>query len=342
MLQCLALILNFRVWNIQSTNKKSSSICDLIISKCLDILTITKTWISGNAYDNNTIAEVSNTLNDFQFHYLSRLNCTGGGDGVFLHKGFTIHRRDCIPFTSMEYLDLDISHGTSLIRLVTIYRLPRSKKNLTTVATFFQQFSTLIELLILAPSYLLLNGDFNFHMDVKTDASANTFKDLLESVGLKQHVTGPTHCCGYMLNLIIDRLEDSVLSSFQSLSDLPSDHHMVLCSVAFAKPAASNSKFRQSCPIDMDLDAFKTDLNKSSLLFLTPPISITLLIFTTQNFGSCLISMLQRSLFLLHSIHMHHGLMLHSMIQSVKNATARALIQLQDWRYTGRSTEINV
>ena len=94
--------IKFGVWNAQSINKKSGSICDLIISKHLDILSITETWISGNAYDNNTIAEVLNTLKDFQFHDLSGLNRTGGGVGIFLRKGFTIHTRDCIPFTSME------------------------------------------------------------------------------------------------------------------------------------------------------------------------------------------------------------------------------------------------
>ena len=166
----------------------------------------------------------------------------------------------------MEYLDLDISHGTSSIGLVTIYRPPRLKKNLATVATFFQEFSILVELLILTPSYLLLNEDFNFRMDVWTDTSTNAFKDLLESVGLKQHVTGPTHRSGRTLDLIIDQQEDSLLSSFQSLCHLPSDHYMVLCSIAFAKPAASKSKFRQCHLRDMDMDAFKTDLIKSSLL----------------------------------------------------------------------------
>ena len=56
------------------------------------------------------------------------------------------------------------------------------------------------------------------------------------------------------------------MSSFQSLCDLPSDHYAVLCSVAFAKPAASKSNFRQHRLRDMDMDAFKTDLIKSSLL----------------------------------------------------------------------------
>ena len=247
-------------------NKKSGSICDLVISKHLDILAITETWISGSALDNNTVAEILNTLNDFQFLDIPRQNRTGGGIRVLLRKGFTIQKKDCTPFTSMEYMDLDISNGKSSIRLVTIYRPPPSKKNRVTPTIFFNEFSTLLEMLTLAPGYLLINGDFNFHMDVPTDTSTSAFDDLLESAGLKQHVVGPTHRSGHTLDLIIDRQDDTVLSSFTTLSDLPSDHYAVLCSVAFSKPAASKSQHKQRHLKDIDLDAFKADIIKSPLL----------------------------------------------------------------------------
>lgn len=45
---------------------------------------------------------------------------------------------ESIPFTSMEYVDLDISYGNSTLRVVTTnYRPPRSKKSCSTQATFF-------------------------------------------------------------------------------------------------------------------------------------------------------------------------------------------------------------
>ena len=78
----------------------------------------------------------------------------------------------------------------------------------------------------------LSSGDFNFHMDVDTDTDANNFKDLLESAGLAQHVKGPTHRSGHTLDFIIDRQNDTVLSSFTTLMD----HHPIVCSMAFAKP----------------------------------------------------------------------------------------------------------
>ena len=106
--------IKFGIWNAQSKNKISASICDLIISKHLDILAVTETWMSGCAYDSNTVAEILNTLKDFEFHDIPRQNRAGGGVGILLRKGFTVLRRDCIPFTSMEYMDVVISHGTSI------------------------------------------------------------------------------------------------------------------------------------------------------------------------------------------------------------------------------------
>ena len=160
----------------------------------------------------------------------------------------------------MEYLDLDISYGNSTLRLVTICRPPRSKKNCSTPATFSKS-SPLPKTLTTASGHLLLNGDFNFHMDVNNDTDANNFKDLLESAGLAQHVKGPTHRSGHTLDLIIDRQNDTALSSFTTPMDLPSDHHAVLCSMAFAKPPVSQSQFIQRHLKDaVDLDALKADI----------------------------------------------------------------------------------
>ena len=139
-------------------------------------------------------------------------------------------------------MDLTISHGTSSIRLVTIYRPPSSKKNRSTPEAFFTDFSMLLETLTLVSDYLLLTGDFNFHMDKENDASVNVFKDLLESAGLEPDITVPTHRSGHTLDLIIDRQEDTKLSEFCVLDDLPSDHSCLICSIAFAKPVASKSQ----------------------------------------------------------------------------------------------------
>ena len=56
----------------------------------------------------------------------------------------------------------------------------------------FEEFSNLPDTLIVTPGPLIVSGDFNFHMDSATDHNACTFRDILESAGLHQHVDVPS------------------------------------------------------------------------------------------------------------------------------------------------------
>ena len=249
-------------WNAQYVNNKSASVCDLVISKHLDIFTVTESWISNG---NNTIAEILTTLKDFDYYNDLRINRAGRGTGVLLRKDFKVLRNKSFPFSSMEYIDLHISHSTLTMRLITIYRPPRSKKNRATPIMFFEEFSSLLENLTITPGPLIPNGDFNFHMDSATDHSACTFKDILESAGLRQHVDVPTHRSGHTVDLIIDRnscdvqsdlaidrQENCLLKHFETLSDLPSDHYAVICSFQLPRPPATKKtlKYRDYKRID--------------------------------------------------------------------------------------------
>ena len=46
---------------------------------------------------------------------------------------------------------------------------------------------------------LLICGDFSIHMDVPSDADTIRLNDLLNSMGLVQHVKRPTHIHGHTL-----------------------------------------------------------------------------------------------------------------------------------------------
>ena len=60
---------------------------------------------------------------------------------------------------------------------------------------------------------LLIAGDFNIHVDVPANADSVCLKELLESMGLQQHVNEPTHESGHTLDLIITRQCDSLLAN---------------------------------------------------------------------------------------------------------------------------------
>ncbi len=46
-------------------------------------------------------------------------------------------------------------------------------------------------------------GDFNIHVDNEKYALGSAFIDILNSIGVRQHVSGPTHCRNHTLDLIL-------------------------------------------------------------------------------------------------------------------------------------------
>ncbi len=56
---------------------------------------------------------------------------------------------------------------------------------------------------MLAADKVLIVGDFNIHVDNEKDALGSTFIDILNSIGVRQHVSGPTHCRNHTLYLIL-------------------------------------------------------------------------------------------------------------------------------------------
>ena len=69
------------------------------------------------------------------------------------------------------------------------------------------------------------------------DTDAAKFLDLLESMGMTQHVNAPTHRAGHTLDLMITREFDCMIHSEPSSDIFYSDHCMVLAELSLQKPA---------------------------------------------------------------------------------------------------------
>jgi len=94
---------------------------------------------------------------------------------------------------------------------------------------YFTEFSEYLESAVLSKENLLISGDLNIHVDNIHNSDAKKFSDLLESFGLKQHVTGPTHKDGHTLDLIVTRCSDRILSAPPKVDCYLSDHASVCC-----------------------------------------------------------------------------------------------------------------
>ena len=165
-----------------------------------------------------------------------------------MKKGATAELR------SFEYSDWDIKSETDQIHLTINYRTPYSDAHPVTTSVFFQEFSAFLQSAVFCSSHLLITGDFNIHMDEEADTDAVRLLEILESNGLKQHVTAPTHISGHALDLIVTRLSDQLDICSPWTVYLFSDHMLVYSKLQVCKPALKRSDitFRKIRSINND------------------------------------------------------------------------------------------
>ena len=120
-------------------------------------------------------------------------------------------------------------------------------------------------LVVLTPEPLLITGDINIHVDVPDDPDAIKFLDLLDSLGLAQHVKTPTHLCGHTLDLMITREINSLIGTTPISDCYFSDHCTVLCDLTLRKPALAVKQVSYRKLKTIDISEFKSDLRQSSL-----------------------------------------------------------------------------
>jgi len=70
--------------------------------------------------------------------------------------------------------------------LATVYRPPGHYTD------FIKEFADFLSELVLAADKVLIDDDFNIHVDNEKDALGLAFKDILNSIGVRQHMSGPT------------------------------------------------------------------------------------------------------------------------------------------------------
>ncbi len=93
---------------------------------------------------------------------------------------------------------------------------------------FIKEFADFLSELVLAADKVLIVGDFNIHVDNEKDALGSAFIDILNSIGLRQHVSGPTHSRNHTLDLILSHGIDVNGVEILQQSDDISDHYLVL------------------------------------------------------------------------------------------------------------------
>ncbi|GFR92601.1 ATP-dependent DNA helicase [Elysia marginata] len=111
--------------NARSVCNKAALIFDYLTENDFDIFLITETWVQNN--DEPILAQVVPEGYDY---LVQCLHGNSGGDIMVVFKdNFNMKKAEAIQCKSFELIEVTTTISNQLMRFLTIYRPPPSKKN---------------------------------------------------------------------------------------------------------------------------------------------------------------------------------------------------------------------
>ena len=247
-------LLKVALLNAHSVCNKPITLCEYIKDRNLDIFAITETWLT-----NDNDPAISNLLpHGFSMQHVHRTTRAGGV--AIVHKdNLQLLASECQDYQSFEYVERKFSCRSASYNLVSLYRPPSLP-----FTQFLEDFTLYLESLLISKPRLIICGDFNIHMNKPDNPDTARFNQLLESSGLKQHVTGPTHKLGNTLDLLLTR-EPEEIFNINIVNDHISDHMTVFFDIELSKPTCPTKEIQYRKIKAIDINKFKSDIIESGL-----------------------------------------------------------------------------
>lgn len=258
--------LSLSLWNARSFCNKLPSVTSAIYENGTDVFIVTESWLSDSKKGECISSQFRSLLSGYEIYSKPRAKRKGGGVAVIARQNVKVKTNKTPVRSSFESMDLSITVKPEVIHLIVIYRPPPSKKNGSTVTQFFQEFTELLESAIVSSGWLVIVGDFNFHVEDTSQSVVQKFLEILHSFGLSQRVTGATHQKGHTLDLLITRDSEKCVVNINIDSTLPSDHSLVHFLADVTRPR-SEKVVRLTRPLrSIDQESFTACLVKEPLV----------------------------------------------------------------------------
>ena len=134
---------------------------------------------------------------------------------------------------TIEYVIWQVSIKNKTINILGIYH-PPPKQDLTNT-TFLDELTELLTTRLPNMENAIILGDFNMHIEDPNDYNSKIFVDMMEALGLRQHVVEPTHQKGNILDLIFTETTSQINVSQLNMLDFISDHRLISATINVKK-----------------------------------------------------------------------------------------------------------
>ena len=249
--------------NARSVNNKSQQIAEHITDEQIDLCAVTETWLTS---ESNRVTLGNLTPEGYTLMHVPRKDKKGGGVAIICRSSLKVTVQPTEElYETFERIEVLLSSSKACIRLSVIYRPPSSS-----IQQFLSDFQHYMDSHATTSGQLLLIGDFNIHYESSENPNAQRFHDLVEWMNLQQHVNDPTHDRGHILDLVITRDGEEVISDLSVCPFYLSDHSVITFKLDMGKPLPIKKKIRIRKVKDIDVEEFIKDL-EHSILIQNPP-----------------------------------------------------------------------
>ena len=222
--------ISMALFNVRSLSKKTFLVNDIIDEHNLSCMFLTETWLN----ENGSASLIEASPPNYSFLESHRNGKRGGGTATIFKDALRGTNISFGEFASFEYHAILLKCQPQIIA-VTIYRPPKYCPN------FYDEFAEFLSIIHMQYDKCLITGDFNLHIDDKTDKISMDFMDLLDSMDFVQHISGPTHYRGHTLDLVITK---GLITTVQSVRFLTlSDHFCIFFTVKVNKLEQKKDRF---------------------------------------------------------------------------------------------------
>ena len=191
-----------------------------------------------------------------------RKNSSGGGMLCVFRENVDLIKLPTFKMNVLEFMDLKLNTKNKTIRIVPVYRPPRSASRSYPIADFYSDIEKLVTHYKTIKDEVILCGDYNVHINKPEEAETCRFNSIIESADLKHHVYEKTHLRGNTLDLVMTDSSSSLITKCV-VDEFLSDHAVIPVDLNLMKPPKSKKTIRFRKNKDVNVSLLEADIDNN-------------------------------------------------------------------------------